>query len=105
MATIQQARPLTPVQQRTLDAIKAYMAATGGISPSLRDLSASMGRSHTCIYEHVLALRDKGWITMGNNKRSIRIVGRCCQCGRMDEPVPTPEELELQRLADDGGRA
>lgn len=105
----QTAKPLTFVQQQTLDAIKLYMRTRDGIAPTIRELASAMGKGHCAVYEMVSILRDKGWITMEPwRSRSIQIVGRCSMCGRLDEhdkAAVAVEAAELMRLADDGGRA
>jgi SOS-response transcriptional repressor LexA len=68
------ALPLTKMQRGVLDRIIEYIALNS-ISPTIQELADSMGVRKVTMYEHVIALEEKGWIRRRRHyARSIEVI-------------------------------
>ena len=67
--------PLTPRQKQVLDTVREFIA-TCGYPPSLRELGDLLGiRSTNGTREHLMALRNKGWIDWREYKsRTLKVL-------------------------------
>jgi SOS-response transcriptional repressor LexA len=80
------AQPLTNRQRDIYAFITGYAAANAGKPPTMQEMADQFGTSKTTIFEHVRALKAKGWITNTPHKeRSIIAAGCCPACGRAME--------------------
>lgn len=66
---------MTSKRKACLDAIRAYMAANGGVSPSVDDLAHALGKkSKSGVHASLVALERDGHITRAKGcARSIRL--------------------------------
>ncbi len=64
---IQQFHALAPVQRRTLEFLRSFIAANG-FGPTLKDIASSIGvRSPSTAHFHLSRLEDKGYIQRGDD--------------------------------------
>lgn len=70
-------KKLNNTEQALLDFIVEYKRSNDGNSPSTREIADSLGYSSTSTaHIHLGRLADKGWISLGSNKkRQIQVVG------------------------------
>ena len=88
--------PLSRRQGQIFDFIRTEVRRTGGVPPSLKEISAHLGlskRSFATVCAHVRQLETKGYIRREwNRARSIVVVvndDRCPTCG---QAVPVRRE-------------
>ena len=55
---------LTPLLAETLRVYKSMTEANGGITPTARALAAKLGIGHSGAHQRIVALREKGYLTM-----------------------------------------
>jgi SOS-response transcriptional repressor LexA len=83
LSTIRPARiGLTAAQRTCFNAIERHIALFG-LSPTSRELAKVMGlKSHASVYNVLVALRERGWITfLPRKNRSITIVPDAASAG------------------------
>jgi repressor LexA len=69
-------KPLTPRQRQFFDYLQQRDAESGGI-PSLRQVAADLGISHTAVAGLLQSLQDKGWIRReGRYSRRILLLNK-----------------------------
>ncbi|MBU2592588.1 transcriptional repressor LexA [Patescibacteria group bacterium] len=98
---MQDIKPLTGKQKKTLDFINSFLRKKG-FSPSLHEIAEYLGKNLSTAQYYVNELEEKGYLTKNankargispiNNQHNIPLLGYIA-AGKPIEPIENPEEI------------